>query len=92
MPVLPPIAESTWARRLVGICTTRTPRRKMLAAKPGEVADHAATKRDDAVAALHAEGEQALAQRCEHRKALACFARAHHRLTEKKSSADRGLP
>ena len=34
MPVLPPTEESTWARRLVGICTKRMPRFSVAAAKP----------------------------------------------------------
>ena len=38
-PVLPPRAESAWARVVVGICTTGTPRLKIAAAKPADVAD-----------------------------------------------------
>ena len=33
-PVLPPIAASTWASRVVGICTNSMPRRKQPAANP----------------------------------------------------------
>ena len=51
----------------------------------GQVADHAAAKGDDAVAALDAELEQALAERRQHGEALARLARAHHHLAEQKA-------
>ena len=50
----------------------------------GQVADHAAAKGDDAVAALDAELEQALAKRSEHGKALACLSGLDHHLAEQK--------
>src|SRR5436305_1243423 len=34
MPVLPPIAASTWARSVVGTCTSGRPRSSVAAAKP----------------------------------------------------------
>ena len=50
----------------------------MLAAKPGEIADHAAAQRDDEIAALEAHLEQPLAQPRQHREALRRLAGRHH--------------
>ena len=49
----------------------------------GEIADHAAAERNDAVAPLDAELEQALAQRASTGKLLLASPGAHHRLAEK---------
>ena len=48
--VLPPTLESTWASKVVGIWTKRTPRRERGGAEAGEIADDAAAERDDEVA------------------------------------------
>ena len=48
----------------------------------GKIADDPAAERNDAIAPLDAEREQPLAQNGENRKALACFARLHHRFAE----------
>ena len=46
MPVLPPTELSTWASRVVGICTKSMPRSTMRRGKAGEIADHAAAQGD----------------------------------------------
>ena len=51
----------------------------------GQIADHAAAERDDAIAPLDAELEQAFAEGSQHGEALACLAGADHRLAEKQA-------
>ena len=53
--VLPPIAASTCATRLVGTGTHGTPRRYVAAAKPGGVGRAAAAERDDRAVAAEAQ-------------------------------------
>ena len=62
MAVLPPTEESTWASSVVGICTKSIPRLQIAAAKPGQVADHAAAERDDQVAAVELQRQQRVAE------------------------------
>ena len=58
IPVLPPTELSTWASSVVGICTKSMPRRRIAAAKPGEVADHPAAEGDQRGPALGSEVQQ----------------------------------
>ena len=53
--------------------------------KAGQIADHAAAKRDDAIAPLDAKLEQAFAERRQHGEALARLAGADHGLAEKQA-------
>ena len=59
MPVLPPTAASTIASRVVGTCTTRTPRSQVAATKPPRSVVAATADRDDGVG----PGEARLAER-----------------------------
>ena len=49
----------------------------------GKIADHAAAKRNDAIAALDSELEQGLAESCQHREALAGLSGRNHGIAEK---------
>ena len=70
IPVLPPTALSTWARSVVGIWMKSMPRSVTAAAKPDQVADHAAAQGDHDRAPLDAEGQQLVDQLLEERQLL----------------------
>ena len=55
MPVLPPIAASTWPTSVVGTATHGTPRRYVAAANPADVGRAAAAEGDDRAAAIEPE-------------------------------------
>src|SRR5262249_61928232 len=58
----------------------------------GKIADHAAAKSEDHIAALHAEAEQPLAGFSEHRETLALLSRRHHHLAEERLAEARLEP
>ena len=55
MPVLPPIAASTWPTSVVGTATHGTPRRYVAAANPATSVVQPPPRRDDRAAAIEAE-------------------------------------
>ena len=70
-PVLPPMAASTCASSVVGICSTGMPRMKMAARKPRHVVDDAAAEGDHHAGAVGAALHHLLGQRFHVRQALA---------------------
>ena len=82
--VLPPIAASICARRVVGSWTKATPRRKVAATNPAEIADAAAAEGDDDAVPFAAGARHLLPEPPGDLERLGRLAVGHHELDERR--------
>ena len=92
MPVLPPTEEFDLGEQGRGDLHEADAAAENARGKAGKVADHAAAKGNDDIAALDAELEQTLAHIGEHGEALAMLAGGNHDVAEKELSEARLQP